>query len=231
MSEIDSFIYKFKHLWKSGRSASLSLKSDAGKAQVTLHVDLDDPQLLPVQHPVRSRNGLSRQRRRIRRAAEREASAEASKASNTDENSVDDDEVIIHENEKSNTVKVSEENSSYANYEIKICAAKNCTDDDIIEYFGNNFKQALNEVGVKDEMSNFEMSKVPEKHVFKKFGDSYSNLQIYKVKVKSIKEATELVEGFDENSGAKNWDDLAFINWKKDDTRNSIEVKAVRRII
>ena len=231
MSEIDSFIYKFKHLWKSGRSASLSLKSDAGKAQVTLHVDLDDPQLLPVQHPVRSRNGPARQRRRIRRAAEREASSEASKASNTDENSVDDDEVIIHENEKSNTEKVSEENSSYANYEIKICAAKNCTDDDIIECFGNNFKQALNEVGVKDEMSNFEMSKVPEKHVFKKFGDSYSNLQIYKVKAKSIKEATELVEGFDENSGAKNWDDLAFINWKKDDTRNSIEVKDVRRII
>ena len=160
MSEIDSFIYKFKHLWKSGRSASLSLKSDAGKAQVTLHVDLDDPQLLPVQHPVRSRNGPARQRRRIRRAAEREASSEASKASNTDENSVDDDEVIIHENEKSNTEKVSEENSSYANYEIKICAAKNCTDDDIIECFGNNFKQALNEVGVKDEMSNFERSKV-----------------------------------------------------------------------
>ena len=180
---------------------------------------------------MRSRNGPARQRRRIRRAAEREASSEASKASNTDENSVDDDEVIIHENEKSNTVKVSEENSSYANYEIKVCAAKNCTDDDIIECFGNNFKQALNEVGVKDEMSNFEMSKVPEKHVFKKFGDSYSNLQIYKVKVKSIKEATELVEGFDENSGAKNWDDLAFINWKKDNTRNSIEVKAVQRII
>ena len=225
MSEIDSFIYKFKHLWKSGRSASLSLKSDAGKAQVTLHVDLDDPQLLPVQNPVRSRNGPARQRRRIRRAAERKTASEASKVSNTD------DKVIIHENEKSNTVKVSEENLSYANYEIKICAAKNCTDDDIIECFGNNFKQALNEVGVKDEMSNFEMSKVPEKHVFKNFGDSYSNLQIYKVKVKSIKEATELVEGFDENSGAKNWDDLAFINWKKDDTRNSIEVKAVRRII
>ena len=79
MTEIDSFIFKFKHLWKSGRSASLSIRSDAGKAQVTLHVDLDDAQLLPVQHPVRSRNGPARQRRRTRRAAEREAS----KASNT----------------------------------------------------------------------------------------------------------------------------------------------------
>jgi hypothetical protein len=66
--------------------------------------------------------------------------------------------------------------------------------------------------------------------VFKKFGDSYSNIQIYKVKVRDIKEATELVEGFDEKSGAKNWDDLAFTNWKKNNTENSIDVKDVRRI-
>ena len=234
MSEIDSFIFKFKHLWKSGRSASLSLKSDAGKAQVTLHVDLDDAQLLPVQHPVRSGNGPARQRRRIRRAAEREAAEAAKPSKTTDENSVEADKEIIHENEKPNTGKASEkdaEENSSANYELKICAAKNCTDDDIIECFGINFKEALKEVGVTDERSNFEISKVPEKHVFKKFGDSYSNIQIYKVKVKNIKEATELVEGFDEKSKAKNWDDLAFTNWKRNNTNNSIDVKDVRRII
>ena len=234
MTEIDSFIFKFKHLWKSGRSASLSIKSDAGKAQVTLHVDLDDAQLLPVQHPVRSRNGPARQRRRTRRAAEREAA----KASNT---------VTIHENENPITENVqnsvgknhienvsekdTEENSSEANYKIKICAATKCTDDDIIECFGINFKEALKEIGVTDDRSKYEISKVPEKHVFKKFGETYSNIQIFKVKVKNCREATELVEGFDEKNGAKNWDDLAFTNWKKYNTNNSIDVKDVRRII
>ena len=53
-------------------------------------------------------------------------------------------------------------------------------------------------MGITDELSNFNISKVREKHVFKKFGDLSSNIQIYKVKVKNIKEATELVEGFDE---------------------------------
>ena len=56
MSEKDNFIFKFKHLWKSDRSSSLSIKSDAGKAQVTLYFDLDDAQLLSVQYPVRDRN-------------------------------------------------------------------------------------------------------------------------------------------------------------------------------
>ena len=89
MSEIDSFIFKFKHLWKSGRSASLSLKSDAGKAQVTLLVDLDEVQLPSVQHPVWSRNGPARQGQRNCQAAEQEAAFEAAKAFNT---------VSIHEN-------------------------------------------------------------------------------------------------------------------------------------
>ena len=65
-------------------------------------------------------------------------------------------------------------------------------------------------MGVTDERSNFKIYKVPEKHVFKKFEDSYSNIQIYKVKVKNIKKATELVEGFDEKSDAKNWDDMDY---------------------
>ena len=101
--------------------------------------------------------------------------------------------------------KDTEENSSEANYKIKICAATECTDDDIIECFGINFKEALKEIGVTDDRSKYEISKVPEKHVFKKFGETYSNIQIFKVKVKNCREATELVEGFDEKNGAKNY--------------------------
>ena len=42
MSELDSFIVKFKHLLFSGSNASLTLKSKAGKAEVTLSTELGD---------------------------------------------------------------------------------------------------------------------------------------------------------------------------------------------
>ena len=39
-AEIDSFILKFKNLLISGRNATLVIKSNAGKAEVSLNVDL-----------------------------------------------------------------------------------------------------------------------------------------------------------------------------------------------
>ena len=76
MSEIDSFVVKFKNLWHSGRNATLTIKSKAGKAEVTLQAELGDaphpPAQLPNHHRV-SRNGPARQRRRQRRAALGEA--------------------------------------------------------------------------------------------------------------------------------------------------------------
>ena len=69
--EVDSFIVKFKTLWKAGRNASLKISVNAGKAAVTLHVrELDGLPLVPVHHQPRlSRNGPSQKRRRERRAA------------------------------------------------------------------------------------------------------------------------------------------------------------------
>jgi hypothetical protein len=68
-AEIDSFILKFKNLLLSGRNATLVMKSNAGKAEVSLNVDLGHVPPLPVQHQEhRSRDGPSRQRRRLRRA-------------------------------------------------------------------------------------------------------------------------------------------------------------------
>ena len=73
--EIDSFILKFKSLLLSGRNASLVIKCDAGKAEVSLNVHLDHIPPPPVQvQQQRSRNGPSRQRRRLRRAAARTTS-------------------------------------------------------------------------------------------------------------------------------------------------------------
>ena len=68
--ELDSFYFKFKNLLLSEKDATLTLKSEAGRAYVTLTVDLGHAHTVPHQfeHP---RNGTSKQRRRERRAAAR----------------------------------------------------------------------------------------------------------------------------------------------------------------
>ena len=66
--ELDSFFLKFKNLWQAGWNAKLSLKSNEGKAEAHLSVELGDAPVIQ-----RSRNGPSRQRRRERRAAARKA--------------------------------------------------------------------------------------------------------------------------------------------------------------
>ena len=76
-AEIDSFILKFKNLLLSGRNATLVLKSNAGNAEVSLNVDLGQFTPPPTQHVQhRSRDGPSRQRRRLRRAQARATEAE-----------------------------------------------------------------------------------------------------------------------------------------------------------
>ena len=62
--ELNSFILKFKNLWKSGRNANLTIKSIAGKAHVSLNVELDETpsDLDEAQHGrlQKSRNGPAR---------------------------------------------------------------------------------------------------------------------------------------------------------------------------
>ena len=70
--ELDSFYVKFKHLLRAEQNATLTLKSEAGRAIVTLSLDLGhvlSEQDLPPRGP---RNGPARIRRREKRAAARE---------------------------------------------------------------------------------------------------------------------------------------------------------------
>ena len=72
MSEIDSFVLKFKQLLHSGKKAHLDIKSVTGKATIHLTVEVD----VSNQHPrVQPRNGPARERRREKRAAAREEAA------------------------------------------------------------------------------------------------------------------------------------------------------------
>ena len=94
-AEIDSFILKFKRLLLSGRDATLVIKSNAGKAEVSLKVVLGDlPPPPDQQHHQQSRNGPSRQRRRIRRDEARKAEAEAEEAKKTGDDKSNTEEVI-----------------------------------------------------------------------------------------------------------------------------------------
>ena len=89
MSEIDNFIWKFKTLLHAGKKANLSINSEAGKALVTLTVEVNVPPF-----PSKSfRNGPSRQRRRIRRAGERAAAVIAAAEDAADQQSEVTEEV------------------------------------------------------------------------------------------------------------------------------------------
>ena len=85
-TELDIFIGKFKQIWKSGQSAHLHIETNDGQAWVGLRVHLGQAPGPLHQGPHqqvrrRTRDGPSCQRRRAKRAAEREAG----KATNTEE--------------------------------------------------------------------------------------------------------------------------------------------------
>lgn len=124
MSEVDSFIGKFKYLWHSGRSASLTINSEAGKVRVTLSVEVDEAPHLPAHHQ-RSRNGPAKQRRRLRREAARE-NAKAEEASK----SVDAEKLTVVEagsTAKSNAENALDENQEEAEKILEADVERNMT--------------------------------------------------------------------------------------------------------
>ena len=70
ISELDSFIMKFKNLWQAGRNANLTIKTIDGKVEANLSVELGDPPVLS-RHFQYNKSSPSRQRRRDRRASAR----------------------------------------------------------------------------------------------------------------------------------------------------------------
>ena len=65
-SELESFVRKFTLLCRSGITANLQAKTNAGKVWVSLHAELG-----PVQHSHHRHHGPARERRRARRATAR----------------------------------------------------------------------------------------------------------------------------------------------------------------
>ena len=84
MSEIDSFVLKFKNLLHSEKDATLTIKSEAGRAVLQLSVELGHVLSNPLHHHRHPKNSPSRQRRRERRAAARNSEEETSKVEHQD---------------------------------------------------------------------------------------------------------------------------------------------------
>ena len=88
---------KFKNLLRLEKDATLTLKSEAGRASVTLTLDLGHILSEEEDQPVfrGSRNGPARQRRRELRAAAREQKLSAEKVESEDYKPVEDVEEIL----------------------------------------------------------------------------------------------------------------------------------------
>ena len=70
--ELNSFVFKFKNLWRNGQEATLNVRSKAGNAWVELSVGLGHPLDLPPPPLYNNyHQGNSRDRRQNRRKAEK----------------------------------------------------------------------------------------------------------------------------------------------------------------
>ena len=99
MSEMDSFIFKFKNLLSTGKSATLTLRADAGKATITLAVEVKVEVSQNVNQTKLARNSPSRQRRREKRAKARRDEAEKSEHEAVVDDSVVKEAVAASEHE------------------------------------------------------------------------------------------------------------------------------------
>ena len=97
--EVNSFVGKFMHLWKSGYDASLHLKTRDGKATINLQLGLG--QAPPPPPPPRRVPGPSRQSRTQRRALAREPAEQAKKNTEVEvaENATEEVEQIESESD------------------------------------------------------------------------------------------------------------------------------------
>ena len=93
--ELDSFVNKFKQLWRSGLSAHLDIDTYAGQAWVGLRVRLGQAQAVDSSSR-RTRDGPARQRRRARRAA----AAKEKEVEEASTDAVNAGEIILDNSEK-----------------------------------------------------------------------------------------------------------------------------------
>ena len=155
VTELDTFVFKFKHLWKSGLDAHLDLECHAGQAWVGIRVRLGHepgphhhPHIPP--QPRRTRDGPSRQRRRARRAAARQEHAEEAIEENEETNENEAEEAVyVEENEAAEVeinTKVTDEFCPDTDYSV----------DDLNEENSVTFRFVINDTAENESLVAFE---------------------------------------------------------------------------
>ena len=135
VTELDKFIVKLKHLWKSGHDARFNVETHAGQAWVSLHVKLGNVQDHHPQHHQeqphhhRRRDGPSRQRRRARRAAARKLAAEANE--DESESCENNTKVTPEETTDVDAVKALAENEDLSIEEMEAEVAEEATSNEL----------------------------------------------------------------------------------------------------
>jgi hypothetical protein len=228
--ELDSFVRKFRTLWKSGRNAKLFVETEAGHAFVNLQVGLGQAQpQQPVWHGGRG-GSPSKQRRLERRAEERRevaaAAAEvekvekakiAEKASEAEAENVSETQNKVTDSPIPQVDGIADDE---AHFVIQVDAHEKCTNDDVIESIEVNFSGHLDDKKVEktDPVRNI------------RFREANKNLKEvqneYRVTIKDDDLAVEILERW---NTPYEFDDLAFDNAVYDEIK--IKIKNVRRAL
>ena len=236
-----------QNLWRSGRNASLSLKSNGGKAEVHLSVELGDaPPVASHGYFQQSRDGPSRQRRRETRAKAREASekegivsqkvAEEATATGTSledsavspekatEKSDKIDDADNEAQEDTTSAEMFDDTLEKATYEILFEAPK-CEDSDIIECFKINYLDELKCNKIFNDDTKYEISRSNTKNVIKKINGVMTNLQVFNAEIENKPHVRKVIELF---TTEYMFDHNAFKNVIKEE--KFVKLKKIKRI-
>ena len=236
-SELDSFYFKFKNLLFAEKDATLTLKSKAGRAQVTLCVDLGHVLSRPGPHlPHDARSGTSRSRRREQRAeARRLVAAEAEKVDKSTATDITEEVISVEKpveaeecldatlkvagnvdaTEKCNIGEVIDEVCSNEQYETKVAKSE----EEFLEYFkvlDIDSKKPEEEI-VKDILKTLDSKlkkakfKEPnEVYKFIKSGKCNGNVKLF-VKAKNIPGVLSIIT----NLSSKNIEVTKMPKWRR----------------
>ena len=218
MDELDKFIYKFRSLWTSGSNAKLEVNAENGIARTSLHVSVKLPGSNDVtrvnNHSCQKGGSPSRQRRRVRREAERKAKEALSEK--TGGSVVDKTNNVNEVTEMSETM-----------FQVKVEGQEEVENYDVIEAIEENFGAALTAKNVSADhpCRNLVYNYWKKEPLENNNGEKINGFTI-NILVRSKKEALDVIN---EWKVPNNFDDLASRN--SIGGRRQVQMKEVEKII
>ena len=208
LDELDKFISKFISLWQSGSNVRLNLNADGGKANISMHVKLNLQSFKNVKKS--GRDSPCRQKRRLRRAAEREARAVTKNTTETVQ--VEDQEEYVKDQAE----------MSVTEFNVKINAHEGVKGYDNIEATEENFIGGLKDMNVNEEDPCYRIKVHEVDHETFEHENGQKMMRYrFKLFVKNTEKALAVIEDWKTPS---NFDYLAFRSAK----RHKLEVQLTK---